>query len=314
MHHPDFRSNPTSSHTGGAGTAARGIQRLTAHTAEIGGGISVARLLPSRRRRTIGAWCFLDHAGPATFTSGSGLRVGPHPHTGLQTFTWMLEGEILHRDSLGNEQMIRPGQVNLMTAGHGIAHTEESPAAETRAHAAQLWIALPSSSADIAPAFDHYPELPRWQEHGCEFTLLAGAHGGQTAPARIYSSLIGMDLLAAQATELALPLDPAFEYGVLPLEGMAEVEGEPFAADELAYLAEGYDLLRLKLAAGTRVLLIGGQPFREAITLWWNFVGRDRAYITQAQRDWEANSPRFGEVTGFEGPRRIAPRPPWAAS
>lgn len=311
MHHPDLRPEPSFSHADDAGTAARGIQRLTARTAEIGGGISVTRLLPSRQRRTIGAWCFLDHAGPATFAPGSGLRVGPHPHTGLQTFTWMLDGEILHHDSLGNEQMIRPGQVNLMTAGRGIAHTEESPVVETRAHAAQLWIALPSSSADIAPAFDHYPELPCWQEHGCTFTLLAGAHGGRTSPARIYSSLIGMDLLAAQETELALPLDPAFEYGVLPLEGMAEVEGEPLAADELAYLAEGYNLLRLKLAAGTRVLLTGGQPFREPITLWWNFVGRDPAYITQAQRDWETNSPRFGEVTGFDGPRLVAPRLPW---
>lgn len=313
MSHQDLRSE--SAFLGSVGATAHRIQRLAARTAEIGGGISVARLLPSRQRRTIGAWCFLDHAGPATFAPGGGLRVGPHPHTRLQTFTWMLDGEILHRDSLGHEQLIRPGQVNLMTAGCGIAHAEESVATETRAHAAQLWIALPSAHADIAPAFDHYPELPHWREGGCAFTLLAGAHDGRTAPTRVYSPLIGMDLFALQDAELTLPLDPAFEYGVLPLEGAVEVEeGERFVADELAYLACGYDVLHLKLVTGARALLIGGWPFGEAITVWWNFVGPDRAYIAQARCDWEANSRRFGAVTGFDGPRLTAPAMSWTTS
>ncbi|MBK8182106.1 MAG: pirin family protein [Candidatus Competibacteraceae bacterium] len=310
----DLHSETSFSGHANPGGTVRDAQRLAARTAEIGGGISVARLLPTRQRRMIGAWCFLDHAGPATFAPGGGLRVGPHPHTCLQTFTWMLEGEILHHDSLGNEQMIRPGQVNLMTAGHGIAHTEESPAKETRAHAAQLWIALPADSTDIAPAFDHYPELPRWQENGCQFTLLAGVHGGHTAPAKIYSPLIGMDLFSTQGAALTLPLDHTFEYGILPLEGITEVEGVSFAADELAYLASGYSALPIKLAAGTRALLIGGQPFEDPITLWWNFVGRDKTYIAQAQRDWESNSPRFGDVKGFAGPRLVAPNLPWATT
>lgn len=142
------------------------LQRVTARAAEIGGGITVSRLMPSRQRRMIGAWCFLDHAGPAEFEPGGGLAVGPHPHIGLQTFTWMIQGEALYRDSLGNVQVIRPGQVNLMTAGHGIAHTEESLPDERHAHAAQLWIALPYEQRDIAPAFDHHPDLPRWQEQG----------------------------------------------------------------------------------------------------------------------------------------------------
>lgn len=305
-------SDTSPSGTGVAGNTKRAIQHLTARTAEIGGGITVARLLPSRQRRMIGAWCFLDHAGPAVFAPGGGLRVGPHPHTGLQTFTWMLAGEVLHRDSLGHEQMIRPGQVNLMTAGYGIAHTEESPASETRAHAAQLWIALPAGHTDIAPAFDHYPELPRWQENHCQFTLLAGMYCGKIAPANIYSPLLGMDLLSAHGAELTLPLDPTFEYGVLPLEGKADVAGMALAVDELAYLPSGYNALHLKLAAGTQALLIGGEPFADQVTLWWNFVGRDRAYITQAQRDWAAKSPRFGEVKGFDGPRLTAPELPWA--
>lgn len=305
-------SEPCFSSDDGSSAAGRGIQQLAARKAEIGGGIAVARVLPSRQRRTIGAWCFLDHAGPAGFAPGGGLRVGPHPHTCLQTFTWMLEGEVLHRDSLGNEQIIRPGQVNLMTAGQGISHTEESPATETRAHAAQLWIALPADRPDIAPAFDHYPDLPRWPENGCEFTLLAGSHGGYTAPTRLYSPLIGMDLFAIQGAELVLPLDPRFEYGLMPLEGSADVEGKSLMADQLAYLACGYDSLRLKLAAGTRALLIGGQPFTDDITIWWNFVGHSKAYITQAQRDWAAGSSRFGEVQGFDGPRLTAPEIPWA--
>ncbi|MGI1072942.1 pirin family protein, partial [Pseudomonas aeruginosa] len=128
------------------------LQRVTARAAEIGGGITVSRLMPSRQRRMIGAWCFLDHAGPAEFEPGGGLAVGPHPHIGLQTFTWMIQGEALHRDSLGNVQVIRPGQVNLMTAGHGIAHTEESLPDERHAHAAQLWIALPYPPPPQPPA------------------------------------------------------------------------------------------------------------------------------------------------------------------
>ncbi|MFZ1325260.1 MAG: pirin family protein [Candidatus Contendobacter sp.] len=291
-----------------------GSQRLSARKAEIGSGLTVARLLPSRTRRTIGAWCFLDHVGPARFAPGGGLRVGPHPHIGLQTFTWMIEGEVLHRDSLGNEQVIRPSQVNLMTAGRGIAHTEESTAEATRAHAAQLWIALPAEQAEREPAFDHYPDLPRWEESGCTLTLLVGAHAGRSAPTQIYTPLVGLEVWAEQATVLSTPLDPAFEYGLLPLEGAAELEGETFSADELAYLARGRAVLRLQLAARTRALLIGGVPFGDNITIWWNFVGHNRATIAQAQRDWEAERPRFGAIRGFAGLRMKAPEIPWLTS
>lgn len=293
-------------------TSGGAPQRIRARSAEIGGGVTVQRLLPERTRRTIGAWCFLDHAGPATFAPGGGLRVGPHPHTGLQTFTWMLEGEVLHRDSLGNEQIIRPGQVNLMTAGNGISHTEESLPDETRIHTAQLWIALPKAAADVPAAFDHHPDLPRWTDGGCEFTLLAGSFAGRTSPARVHSPLVGIDLRADRGAELALALDPAFEYGLLPLTGAANANGDPCAADELLYFAPGASRLRLALEPGTRALLIGGTPFGEAITIWWNFVGHGKDYITRAQRDWEAGSARFGEVRGFDGPRLDAPPVPWA--
>ncbi len=287
--------------------------RIPARMAEIGGGTPVARTLPSRLRRTIGAWCFLDHAGPASFAPGQGMRVGAHPHTGLQTFTWMLEGEVLHRDSLGNEQLIRPGQVNLMTAGRGIAHTEESTADETRLHAAQLWIALPARVADMAPRFDHYPDLPRWREGGAEAVLLAGEFMGRHSPVLVHSPLVGVDWFAPQAATLTLPLNPAFEYGLMPLTGPATAQGQPLAPDELLYLPAGGSELRLELPAGTRALLIGGAPFGEDITIWWNFVGHGKAYIAQAQRDWQGRSERFGEVPGTGGARLDAPPTPWAA-
>lgn len=290
------------------------LTRIPARRAEIGGGAPVARTLPSRHKRTIGAWCFLDHAGPASFAPGAGMRVGPHPHTSLQTFTWMLEGEVLHRDSLGNQQLIRPGQVNLMTAGHGIAHTEESAAGETRLHAAQLWIALPARVAGMAPRFDHYPDLPRWQQDGADFVLLAGEWQGRRSPALVYTPLMGADVFAAEDAQLTLPLDPAFEHGVMPLSGAATAQGEALAPDELLYLPPGASELALQLAAGTRAILIGGEPFDEDITIWWNFVGHGKPYITQAQRDWQVGSARFGEVRGFDGPRLDAPPVPWATA
>ncbi|MEY5100485.1 MAG: hypothetical protein RJA36_3204 [Pseudomonadota bacterium] len=289
------------------------IQRIAARHMALGEGMVVRRLLPARERRMIGAWCFLDHAGPASFEPGRGMKVGPHPHAGLQTFTWMIEGEVLHRDSLGHEQVVRPGQVNLMTAGHGIAHSEESLPTATRLHAAQLWIALPAGSSHCLPAFEHYPELPMWQEQGCRLILLAGHWGSRSAPARLYSDLVGMELLAQQDTTLSLPLNPGHEYGLLPLEGKAGIGPDALAADELAYLSPGRQQLALALAAGSRALLLGGTPFGEDIVMWWNFVGSSRAEVTRARQDWEAGHERFGAVHGHEGASLVAPPLPWKA-
>jgi redox-sensitive bicupin YhaK (pirin superfamily) len=287
------------------------LQRVVARSAEIGGGISVNRLLPSRQRRTIGAWCFLDHAGPAVFASGAGMHVGPHPHIGLQTFTWMIEGEAVHRDSLGNVQVIRPGQVNLMTAGRGISHTEDSASDQGTLHAAQLWIALPPEAKDCAPAFDHYPDLPQWDENGCRYTLLAGQYKHRNAPARIYSALVGIDLYSRQGAAIELDLDPAFEYGLMLLEGGAQISGESFTVNELAYLGCGAQTLQCQLSAGSRAILIGGEPLKEEIQIWWNFVGHSKAEIAQAHRDWEAAGARFGRIEGYEGGALAAPAFPW---
>lgn len=164
-----------------------GIVRISSRDADLGDGMLVRRLLPSRLQRMVGAWCFLDHAGPVNFPAGKGMHVGAHPHVGLQTFTWLIEGEVMHRDSLGNEQLIRPGQVNLMTAGRGIVHTEDSVADGQRLHAAQLWIALPPEAEDCPPDFAHHPVLPQWQARGAQLTLLAGTYGKATAPTRLFS-------------------------------------------------------------------------------------------------------------------------------
>lgn len=287
------------------------IERITPRATDLGEGLLVHRALPTRQRRMVGAWCFLDHAGPVTFPPGQGMKVGAHPHTALQTFTWMIEGAVMHRDSLGNELIIRPGQVNLMTAGHGIAHTEDSLADSPRLHAAQLWIALPSADADCAPAFDHYPELPEWIEGASTLTLLAGEFAGRAAPTRLYSPLLGMDIHQQQSGALDLPLNPVFEYGLLALEGGFRLEGEAFAIDEFAYLPPGRSQLRLELEAGSRVLLLGGEPFPEPIVMWWNFVGHSQAAITEAYRAWTAQEARFGDVPGGEGRRLVAPAPPW---
>lgn len=287
------------------------IERIEARVADLGGGMVVRRALPTRQRRMVGAWCFLDHAGPLGFSPGQGMHVGAHPHTCLQTFTWMIEGEVLHRDSLGNEQVIRPGQVNLMTAGRGISHSEESLPGERRLHAAQLWIALPSRVSDCDPAFDHYPDLPRWNVGGCAFTLLAGAYGIYVAPARLHSRLVGMDVCSAVGGAVDLSLNPEFEYGILPLEGEIRIGAERFASDEFAYLGDGVGAVRLELAAGSRILLLGGEPFGEQILMWWNFVGFRKEDIASAQRDWEADGPRFGRVAGHAGKRLAAPALPW---
>ncbi|WP_306080659.1 pirin family protein [Oceanimonas sp. CHS3-5] len=283
------------------------FERLPARQAEVGG-IPVARLLPVRQRRLIGAWCFLDHAGPAQFAAGEpGLRVGPHPHIGLQTFTWMLKGRVLHRDSLGHEQVIQPGQVNLMTAGHGIAHSEESVAGERVLHAAQLWIALPEADRHTPPRFDHYPRLPMWSQQGVCFTLLAGDYAGHKAPTLLFSPLVGLDLHARQAATLTLPLRPEFEYGLLALEENMDVAGERVGPDELVYLGAARDRLELTLEAGARALLLGGEPLEERIYIWWNLVGHSEAEIAEALADWQAGSQRFGTVTGYNGEPMTAP-------
>jgi hypothetical protein len=288
------------------------LQKITANIKDVGG-IPVARLLPTAQRRSIGAWCFLDHAGPAVFTEGeAGLQVGAHPHIGLQTFTWMLAGEVLHKDSLGNELLIRKHQVNLMTAGRGISHTEQTPAHSREVHAVQLWIALPESAREVAPAFVHYPDLPMWSEQGVDYVLTTGQFGTHSAPTQQYSPLLGLDMIfkTEQAQSIALRAD--FEYGFLVLKGSLLIEGVRYEVDELAYLPTGQTEVMVQASVDSHVMLLGGEPLAQEIIIWWNFVGTQRAQIDQAVADWNAHSPRFGSID-TELKRLVAPVPPWSA-
>jgi redox-sensitive bicupin YhaK (pirin superfamily) len=240
------------------------------------------------------------------FAADVHAAVGPHPHIGLQTFTWLIEGEVVHRDSLGNEQLITPGQVNLMTAGVGIAHAEDSaPGRAGRLHAAQLWIALPEGERRRPPAFRNHPRLPLIETGGFSVRILAGSCLGQTSPAEVYSPLVGLDLTAAGAAELLLPLTAAFEHAALVLAGTASVAGEALSPGTLLYFAPGREELAVSTAAAARILLIGGTPFGEEILIWWNFVARTREEMAAATRDW--NTGRFGAVHGSPAPALVAP-------
>jgi hypothetical protein len=292
-----------------------GIERLAAHRAEVGG-LPIARALPVAQRRTVGAWCFLDHAGPARQPMGQGMRVAPHPHTGLQTFSWMMEGEVLHRDSLGTVQRLKPGQVNLMTAGSGICHSEE--AQSEAMHLAQLWIALPNSRRHGPAAFEHHPVLPQFERGGFVATLLVGEMAGLKAPTTVYSPLLGLDLLSdGPAAAAELELRPDFEHGLMVTEGevLLEIEGadaEALTPGGLLYLPPGPARVTLRAQGRARALLLGGAPLadEEKPLLWWNFVARTPDEIRQAAEDWNAGRGDFGAVTGFDGERLLAPPVP----
>ena len=282
------------------------VELLASREASVGG-MAVRRALPRRRRRTVGAWCFADHFGPAA--PPAAMQVGPHPHTGLQTVTWLVEGEVLHRDSLGSEQLIRPGQLNLMTAGHGVAHAEERPAGyEGGTHGAQLWVAQPEATRDGPPAFEHHAELPRVAVGDSVVTVLVGEVAGERSPARTDTPLVGAEA-ATPGGRLVLPLDPAFEHALVVLAGAVVVGGATVGPGALAYLGEGRHGLALDAPEPARLLVLGGRPFAEPIVMSWNFVGRSRDEVDRAAADWNAGHERFGTVASSLA-RIPAPAPP----
>jgi redox-sensitive bicupin YhaK (pirin superfamily) len=225
---------------------------------------------------------------------------------GLQTFTWTLHGEILHRDSLGSKQVIKPGQVNLMTAGKGISHSEES-LPDTMLHGVQLWIALPDKVRFMEPDFAHYASVPYVLHEGLFIHLLAGNFLSQQSPSKVYSPLVGLEIYAQEDTETVLPLEPGFEYGILPLIGEIMVEGEMIDLSTLLYLGSGRQELSIKIKKGARILIIGGEPFQEEILIWWNFVGRTQAELADAVKAWNDHT-QFGAVKGYQGDWLIAPQ------
>lgn len=266
------------------------VEVLEGRLADVGG-MEVRRSLPRRQRRTVGAWCFADHFGPTA--PPASMQVGPHPHTGLSTVTWLVEGEVLHRDSLGSTQLVRPGQLNLMTAGRGVSHAEEQTSG--RIHGAQLWVAQPDSTRDGEPAFEHHGALPTLTLGSADATVLVGEVAGARSPARADTPLVGVELVAAGGTA-EVPLDPTFEHALVVLDGTVTVEGVAVAPGVLAYLGTGRDRVAVDMRGGARALLLGGEPFAERIVMGWNFVGRSRDEVAQAGTDWNAGHERFGTV------------------
>lgn len=276
---------------------------LPAHSTRLGDELEIRRALPRSRLPRVGAWCFLDHFGPLPLPAGNpGVRVGPHPHIGLQTVTWLLEGEILHRDSLGYEQLIRPGQLNLMTAGGGITHSEESPPDRGPGiHGLQLWIALPDAERHCEPRFEHHAELPRLQRDGMDITVFAGTGLDLQSPARLHSPLVGMDMRLEDTGPRSLPLAPGFEHGLLVTEGQVVINGFELAPGALLFLPAGRDRLEVDCDAAARLLLIGGEPFEEPLILWWNFVARRHEEIVAARAAWMEGK-GFRRHTDYDGP------------
>jgi quercetin 2,3-dioxygenase len=271
------------------------------------GSLRILRALPIRGKRLVGPWCFLDRYGPYTFSEGKPMDVAPHPHIGLQTVTWLLEGEIVHHDSLGCEGLIRSGGVNVMTAGAGIAHSEETPRDNSGVlNGIQLWTALPEAQRKIAPSFQHIEKVPEVELSGGVAQVFAGTLAGVISPAQYYSDIIGADLTIHSGAKLNLQLNPSREHALFLLSGDAEIEGQPLDERNLYYLGTDRSELDVGSRAGARLLLIGGQPFTEAILMWWNFVARTPEEIVEARTAWEERQ-GFGEVKAYQGPRLSAP-------
>ncbi len=276
-----------------------GIQVLDPREVPLGGprAMTVRRTLPQRARSLIGAWCFADHYGPDDVSATGGMRVAGHPHTQLQTVSWLFRGEIEHRDTSGAHALVRPGELNLMTAGAGIAHSEYSTPATTVLHGVQLWVALPQAHRFAAPAFEHYAPPPLdWG--GARVVVFLGTLAGRTSPVRTFSPLLGAEIVLGAGQTVAFDVDPAFEHGVLVDAGQVSL-GDAAARPgpgQLACQPAGADTLTLRAAGGqqARVLLLGGEPLGEQIIMWWNFVGRSHEEIAAYRAQWQAE--RAGSV------------------
>jgi redox-sensitive bicupin YhaK (pirin superfamily) len=295
---------------------ATGFELLTPRDVPLGGprAMEVRRTLPQRARSLIGAWCFVDHYGPDTVARTHGMNVPPHPHTGLQTVSWLFAGEIEHLDSTGAHAMVRPGELNLMTAGSGIQHSEVSTTETTVLHGAQLWVALPDSARHGAPFFEHYAPTPITFE-GATVSVFLGAFLGEDSPATTFTPLMGAQIDIPAHTTVRFPVNPAFEYGVLLDSGMMRANDNAVPADNLAYLAPGRDELVLEAGdTAVRALLIGGEPLGESIVMWWNFIGRTHDEIVQYRERWMddvvaagTDTGQYGHVDGYDGAPLPAP-------
>lgn len=270
------------------------------------GEFSVRRVLPAARQRMVGPFVFFDHMGPAEFPPGKGIDVRPHPHIGIATITYLFEGEILHRDSLGVVQPIHPGAINLMTAGRGIVHSERPGSdldEQSKLHGIQSWIALPAEQQEIAPQFTHYAaaDLPQWEDGGVTFRLIMGELAGQQSPVKTYSRTLYADLYVDAAAETRIALQEQ-EHALYVAEGAVDLDGEAVPSGVMVVL-EGGDEVVLTASEAARVLLIGGDPLGER-HMYWNFVSDSLERIDKAKADW-----REGIFPGVPGDDEFIPLP-----
>lgn len=291
------------------------VEVLTARDVPLGGprAMTVHRTLPQRSRSLVGAWCFADHYGPDDVAATGGMDVPPHPHTGLQTVSWLFTGEIEHRDTMGNHATVRPGELNLMTAGHGIAHTEVSTRDTTLLHGVQLWVALPAENADTTRDFVHHVPSAVHLD-GVDAKVFLGDLLGSTSPVETFTPLLGAELVFAPGASLDIPVTPAFEHGVLVDSGSFVIDNAtrtPIEHTEMGYVGLGATTISLRNRSDEegRVVLLGGAPLDEDIIMWWNFVGRTHDDIVRYRDEWMAHSERFGQVQGYAGDIQHLPAP-----
>lgn len=291
-----------------------GVQRIEPRQVSLGGedALRVWRTLPSLRRSFVGAWCFVDQYGPER---GVCMDVPPHPHTGLQTVSWLFDGEIEHRDSGGVHELVRPGEVNLMTSGYGIAHSEVSSPRRDLLHGVQLWVVLPEAGKDLVREFQHHvPELV--EADGVRARVLVGRLGEVTSPVRTETPLLGAEVVLSAGTTWELEVDPAFEHGVLVDTGHVDLDGTRLDRTVMGVRDPGQASLRLTnpTDAPARVMLLGGEPFEEGVVMWWNFIGRSHEEIVRLREEWNsAPEDRFGKVAGYRGATARLEAPPLPA-
>ena len=294
------------------------------------GGTEVARPLPQRTRRTVGHWCFVDLFTPGVGTApDAAMGVGPHPHCGLQTLTWLTGGSLHHTDSLGSSQRIEPGQLNLMTAGSGITHAEAAVADSGPVHGAQLWLAQPEATRHDPPRFAHHVDLPSISlGDGLDATLVVGSIGSTRSPAEVDADALLLSVTSPERGIGTLDLDRTREHAVVVLDGSVVLQGTWFASEPgadpehqrsldpgtMAVLDPGHEELSLRVASDTRLLVLGGAPIGEELVMWWNFVVRTRAEALEAAEAWNRGDARFGPQPPSPDPRATAPLPPWRAS
>ena len=290
------------------------VQHLSPKLVALGEGsdaMTVRRTLPQLERSFVGAWCFADHYGPNLVEATGGMDVAPHPHTSLQTVSWLFDGEIEHRDSGGVHDLVRPGEVNLMTSGRGISHSEVTTRQTGYLHGVQLWVVLPEHAKDVARGFQHHRpavvDIP-----GGTARVMVGDLAGASSPIVTETRLLGAEVILRPGAEWEFEVEAGFEHGLLVDIGAVEMDGVLIEKDAMGVRDAGLGHLRLHNPTDrdARLMLLGGEPFEEGIVMWWNFIGRSHEEIVELREAWQAGDERFGDVRGYTGATRRLEAPP----